>query len=585
MKTGVFFQHRRSAEGDAAVWKGNPRMRQSPAQIVVESLRRNGVDTVFGLDGDHVIYLYDALSDAPDIRVVTVMHENNASIAAELYARVTGRPGVVLVTAGPGATNSLSGIAGAYAAGVPIVHISGGVPEGAAQEAFHGVDDVHVLRKVFEPVTKMSVRIDDAREIPDAIDRAFATATSGRPGPAHVEIAVSALTSGNVEPTAATPQPAAAPRTPDTTSLAARIDAAASIALVAGKNAFWPEVSDDLVSLAEHLQAPVAHVWDSHGAMPTTHPLSLGLWRDGNSNEFVDAAFDGADLVLGVGVRRGNESGITLARRLGERFAIIDAVDEPLDDGHVGAASVEALARTLRSLTNATRERPQDTETLERCAEAKRLFDAGMQVEMDRYRDEPAWPISLALHSLARRMTPDTIVVSDVSNVKIWAPLQLPTFDSLSHLQSGSWGSMGYTVPGVLGAAIGRPDRKVVGIVGDASFLMGSNDFGTICALGLPVVIAVHADRQIGMIYYSLKHTFNRTYMTDVPAVDFVAYAEAFGGRGIRVERPEQIDAAWDEALAADGPVLLEIRAGHDFPRPYPTQRIIDQGRERLNGG
>jgi acetolactate synthase I/II/III large subunit len=240
---------------------------------------------------------------------------------------------------------------------------------------------------------------------------------------------------------------------------------------------------------------------------------------------------------------------------------------------------VSALATTLRAIASATRERAQSAAALERCAEAKRLFEAGMAVEMDRYRDEPAWPISLALHSLARRMTPETIVVSDVSNVKIWAPLQLPAHNSLSHLQSGSWGSMGYTVPGVLGAAIGRPDRKVVGIVGDASFLMGSNDFGTICSLGLPVVIAVHADQHIGMIYYSLKHAFNRTYKTDVPPVDFVTYAEAFGARGIRVDSPDQIDAAWDEALAADGPVLLELRAGHDFPRPYPIQRIIDQGR------
>lgn len=559
-------------------------MPQSPSKTLVDALRRNNVDTIFGLDGDHVIYLYDALSDAPDIRVVTVMHENNASIAAELYARVTGKPGVVLVTAGPGATNSLSGIAGAYAAGVPIVHISGGVPTGSPQEAFHGVDDVQVLRKVFEPVTKSSVRIEDSNDIPATIDRAFALAASGRPGPTHVEIAMSALTSGDHEPPATQPATTSPgePDLTDLTDLAARIDAASSIALVAGKNAFWPAVSDALVALAEHLQAPVVHVWDSHGAMPTTHPLALGLWRQGNSNEFVDATFDAADLILGIGVRAGNESGISLGKLLGDRFVIVDATDEPLTNGHLSTPSVDALDSSLRAIASATRERPQASETLARCEEARTLFSAGMDVEMDRYRDEPAWPISLALHSLARKMTPETIVVSDVSNVKIWAPLQLPAHNSLSHLQSGSWGSMGYTVPGVLGAAIGRPDRKIVGIVGDASFLMGSNDFGTICALGLPVVIAVHADQQIGMIYYSLKHAFNRTYKTDVPAVDFVAYARAFGADAIRIDTPDQIDAAWDIALAATGPILLEFRAGHDFPRPYPIQRIIDQGRERV---
>lgn len=571
-----------ASETTRKIAKGSTNMALSPAQVTVECLRRHGVETIFGLDGDHVIYLYDALSDAQDIDVVTVMHENNASIAAELYARASGKPGVVLVTAGPGATNSLSGIAGAYAAGVPIVHISGGVAQGAALEAFHGVDDPGFLQRVFEPVTKWSVRIEDAGEIPDAIDKAFRIATSGRPGPTHVEIAVSALTSGEMElPDRAASSAAEPPAIPDIQPLVQRIDAGSLIAIVAGKNAFWPEVSDGLVGLAEHLQSPVVHVWDSHGAMPTVHPLSLGLWREGNSSEFIEEIFDEADLVLGVGVRRGTESEIGLTKRLGERFVIVDAAGEPASDGHLEVSSVRSLAATLRRVIDATRERPVEEEIHELCAQARRLFQLGLDAEIERYADERPWPIGMALDSLARKMDPETLVVSDVSNVKIWAPLQLPTYNSLSHLQSGSWGAMGYVVPGVLGAALARPDRKVVGLVGDASFLMGSNDFGTICSLGLPVVIAVHADQQIGMIYYSLKQAFGRTYKTAVPAVDFVKYAESFGARGIRVTEPDEIDAAWDEALAANEPVLLELRAGHDFPRPYPIQRIIDQGRER----
>lgn len=562
--------------------KGATNMEQTPSQMVVQRLRQHQVDTLFGLDGDHVIYLYDALLDAPDIRVVTVMHENTAAIAAELYARSSSRPGVVLLTAGPGATNSLSGIAGAYAAGAPIVHITGGVPQGAAREAFHGVDDPYFLQRVFEPVTKWSVRIEDPLEIPDAIDRAFDVATRGRPGPVHVEIAMSALTARDVDWSGVTPhaEPMPAPP-PDVAHLAERIDRSQRITVVAGKNAMWPDVSAGLVTLAEHFQAPVVHAWDSHGAMPTVHPLSLGLWRGGNSTEFVERTFDSADLVLGIGVRRDTETEQGLSARLGERLVIIDAVDEDEPDGHVGAASVDALAHTLQELVASTRERPTNPELHAHCAEARHLFRLGLSVEIERYASIRPWPIGLALDSLARHMTPDTLVVSDVSNVKIWAPLQLPAFNSLSHLQSGSWGAMGYVVPGVLGAALARPDRKVVGIVGDAAFLMGSNDFGTICSLGLPVAIAVHADRQIGMIHYSLSQAFGRTYKTEVPAVDFVRYAESFGARGIRVDEPDQLDDAWREALTTRSPLLLELRAGHDFPRPYPLQRIIDQGRSR----
>jgi acetolactate synthase I/II/III large subunit len=174
-------------------------------------------------------------------------------------------------------------------------------------------------------------------------------------------------------------------------------------------------------------------------------------------------------------------------------------------------------------------------------------------------------------------MTPDTLVISDVSNVKLWAPLQLPAFSPESHLQAGSWGAMGYAVPGVLAAALVRPGKQVVGLCGDTSFLMASSDFGTICQLGLPVVLAVHNDGQIGMINNMLSKAYGRAYATEIGEVDFVRYAEAFGGRGIRVDEPSGIEAGWDEALAADGPVVLEFRAGHDFPWPWPVGRLVEQ--------
>jgi acetolactate synthase I/II/III large subunit len=580
--SGVRSRHCQGLLSAGIEWKDDPKM--NPAKSVIETLRRRNVDTLFGLDGDHVIYLFDALSDVRNIRVITVMHENNAAIAAEVYARVTGKPGVVLTTAGPGATNAVSGIAGAYAAGVPVVHICGGVASDAAREAFHGVDDPRFLVDMFAPVTKWSVRVDRTGEIGPVLDRAFDLAVRGRPGPVHVEIPVSTLTSD--DPVADAGSESFEMLEDDSTAsslddLLDRIKSSGRIAIVAGKNAMWEAVSGQLVALAEHLSAPVAHAWDAHGVMPTVHPLSIGLWREGNSGEFVEAMLDGADLVLGVGVRQETETDRFLSKRLGGRFVRLDCQDTRANAGHLAAGSVDTLATVLRSLVERSPERPTDPTVLGQCEQARRLLREGLAVEIDRHKNARPWPIGLALESLARRMTPEMLVISDVSNVKIWTPLQLPTFNSLSHLQSGSWGAMGYAVPGVLAAGIARPDRRVVGLVGDASFLMGSSDFGTICERRLPVVIAVHADRQIGMIHYSLKQTFGRTYLTEVPAADFVGFAEAFGARGIRVDDPHDIDDAWDEALALRTTVLLELRAGHDFPRPYPIQRMFDQARER----
>jgi acetolactate synthase I/II/III large subunit len=552
----------------------------SPSQAVVAGLRAQGVDTVFGLDGDHVIYLFDALADAPEIRPITVKHENNAAIAAEVYGRLTGRPGVCLTTAGPGATNSLSGVAGAYAAGAPLVHISGGVPEGAFKEAFHGVDTTDFLQAAFAPVTKWSVRVEDAAEIPAVLNRAFALATSGRPGPVHVEIPLSTLQSGPIGVAADALAPAPRETAPATgiDNAVERIEGAPRVAIVVGKNAWWPSVSGQVVRLAERLCAPVAHSWDGHAAMPTVHPLSIGVYRGaGGSHPAAYRSVAEADLVLGIGVRPGTETAAQLADQAGDRLLLIDAADEPDGALAVAAPSIVALAEAVGALAEECRPRPEDAATLARCARARESQQRGVDIELERYRDRRPWHIGVALDALAKRMTPDILVVSDVSQVKLWTPIQAPAFNPESHLQPGSWGAMGYAVPGVLAAGLLRPDKKVVGVTGDASFQMACSDFGTICNLGLPVVIAVHADEQIGMIHHALRTTFGRTHATEIGHVDFVRYAEAFGARGIRVTEPSEVGAAWDDALAADGPVLLELRAGHDFPFPWPVQRLVEQ--------
>jgi len=559
--------------------------RLAPGQAVVASLLAHGVDTVFGLDGSHVIQVFDALADAPSIAPLTFKHENNAAIAAEMYGRLRGRPGVVVVTAGPGATNSLSGVAGAYAAGSPLVHISGGVPNGAPFEAFHGVDDPRLLQRAFHGVTKWSVRVEDAREIPAALRRAFAMAVTGRPGPTHVEIAESALTSDPIDVQQATlvEGPTSvfdgADSLPNLDDLVTQIDNAARVAIVVGKGAMWQPVSEAVVRLAERIGAPVAHTWDGHAAMPTVHPLSIGVWwGTTRSHPAAQSAVDGADLVLGVGVRAGTEAGIGLT---GGRAPVVllDAADEA--SGHGPAIqSVGQLAAVVEALAETCRQRGADRATLDLCANARDLQQRGIDVELERYRDTRPWHIGQAIDALARRMTPDILVVSDVSNVKLWTPIQVPVWGPESHLQSGSWGAMGYALPGVLAAARVRPNKKVVGLCGDTSFLMASSDFLTICEQKLPVVIAIHHDQRIGMIDNMHTKAFGRAYASEIGRVDFVTYAEAFGATGLRVEDPAELEAAWDTALASDGPFILELRAGHDFPWPWPVGRLVQQAQE-----
>jgi acetolactate synthase-1/2/3 large subunit len=549
-----------------------------PGEAAVEVLRANGVDVAFGLNGEHVLGLYEALSGAPEIRHVTVKHENNAAIAAEVYGRLTGRPGVVTVTAGPGATNSLSGIAGAYANGSPVVHLSGGVPVGADLESFHGVDDPDILERAFAPATKWSVRVTDPGDVGSVVSRAFALAVAGRPGPVHVELARSVLDAGpipskHVEPA---PVPTGAPA-PGLDRLVRRLDAARQIGIVAGKGAWWPTVSAELPELAEALGAPVAHTWDGHAAFPTGHRLNLGMWRGDWSHPEVRAVLRQCDLVLGIGVRPGTEAARYIPSDCGGSFVCLMASDNPGSADVLEIDSMASLEATLGAMTGSVRRRRASDEALAACARASQSLAEGISGELRRYADARPYHIALAIQALAERMTADHVVVSDVSTVKLWMPLQLPVYGPWSHVQAGTWGEMGYTLPAVLGAAFARPGQKVIGLTGDTSFLMSSSDFVTLCQWKLPVVLAVHNDGQIGMIHNMQLRAGHGPYATEIGQVDYRRYAEACGATGIRVEDPEDLGAAWDRALAADGPVLLELMAGHEFPWPR-VPRLLGLG-------
>jgi acetolactate synthase I/II/III large subunit len=550
----------------------------APGYAAAEVLKANGVDVVFGLNGDHVLGLYDGLADVGGMTHVTVKHENNASLAAEAYGRLTGRPGVAITTAGPGALNSISGVASAMASGAPLVSLTGAVPTNAALETFHGVDTVDFTEHAFSRVTKSSRRVTSAADIASAITDAFSLAVTGRPGPVHVEITRDVLEADRFD----SPPPAAA-HVPSN-ELAADLDAALQRirsaqhpVIVAGKGAWYQLASQALVALAEALEAPVCHTWEGHGAMPTVHPLSLGPYRIMDTHPMVLSELGAADLIIGVGVRVGTEPFQALQKEYGgERLLILDAADAP--DGRYGPriGSVASLAASLRALAASVRPSASAASARPTCAEAQHLLARGLQVELQRYSSTRPWHIGLAIAALSERLSPDMVVTSDVANVKLWTPFLLRTFGPHSHVQAGSWGTMGYALPAALGAAFAFPSTKIVGLAGDASFLMSASDLVTLAQYHLPVVIAVHHDGRIGMIQYMQTMAGRQPFATEVGEVDYAKMAEAAGLESIRVDEPSAIGPAWDAALAEDGPVLLEFMAGHEFPRPSP-RRFVDQ--------
>jgi acetolactate synthase I/II/III large subunit len=550
----------------------------APGHAAIEVLKANGVEVVFGLNGDHVLRLYDGLADLGGITHVTVKHENNAALAAEAYGRLTGRPGVALTTAGPGALNSISGVASAMASGAPLVSLTGAVPSSAALETFHGVDEVDFTERAFAPITKSSRRVTRAADVQGAIGDAFALALTGRPGPTHVEVTRDVLEGDPFDAAPLAPvQAPSAEVAPDLQRALERIRAARRPVIVAGKGAWYPLVSAALVALAEALEAPVCHTWEGHGAMPTVHPLSLGPYRVMESHPAVLTELGTADLVVGVGVRVGTEPFCALQSDCGDRLLILDAADAPTPAYGPSIGSVQSLAASLRALAAAMHPSPSAGSARAICAQAQHSLARGLEVKMARHAGTRPWHIGRAIAALSERLTPEMVVTSDVSNVKLWVPFQLRTFGPHSHVQAGSWGTMGYALPAALGAAFAHPGRKVVGLAGDASFLMSSSDLVTLAQHRLPVVIGVHHDGRIGMINYMQTMVGREPYATEIGDVDYATMAEAAGLKGIRVDDPTRIGAAWDEALAEVGPVLIEFIAGHDFPRPS-VQRFVEQG-------
>src|SRR5229473_8705587 len=532
----------------------------APGHAAIEVLKANGVEVVFGLNGDHVLRLYDGLADLGGITHVTVKHENNAALAAEAYGRLTGRPGVALTTAGPGALNSISGVASAMASGAPLVSLTGAVPNDAALETFHGVDDVDFTERAFASIAKSSRRVTRAADIQGAIRDAFVLAVAGRPGPTHVEVTRDVLEGDPFDAAQPAPAPAvSAEVAPDLDRALERIRAARRPVIVAGKGAWYPLVSAALIVLAEALEAPVCHTWEGHGAMPTVHPLSLGPYRVMETLPAVQTELSTADLIVGVGVRVGTEPFRALQGDYGDRLLILDAADAPIRGYGPAIGSVPSLATSLRALAAAVRPSLSAGSARATCAEAQRSLARGLEVEMERYAGTRPWHIGRAIAALSERLTPEMVVTSDVSNVKLWVPFQLRTFGPHSHVQSGSWGTMGYALPAALGAAFAYPGRKVVALAGDASFLMSSSDLVTFAQLRLPVVIGVHHDGRIGMINYMQTMVGREPYATEIGDVDYAKMAEAAGLKGLRVDDPDRVGAAWDEALAEDGPVLVEL--------------------------
>ncbi len=556
---------------------GNP---MHAGEMVAEAIRQEGVRAVYSVPGSHIHPIYDGLSRIDGLRFVTVKQEPNASLMADAYGRLTGEPGVCVVTAGPGCLNSMAGVAQAYGAASPMVHISGAVPLDAHREAFHGVDEPDFVNRMFEPITKWTARVERIEDIPEAMAKAFHIARSGRPGPVHVELPrVSDYSEFILQEDPALAPPyrsiapvAVAPDGADVERFAARLLAAKAPVIVAGKGIHRQGALRQLSELAERLQAPVVFSQDTIGVIAEDHPFSAGHFGGIQPHPLCGAVLKRADLVLCVGTRMATAEMTALSALAGDKPWIVVGYDDAPDERYQGDDQRVAdpklfLDALLDRLGN--EHRPRDEALVNQLAEAKAKIRRSLDEQTAAHSaDTPIYP-GLVMAAMNRVLDDEAVVASDVGNCQMWARRYRRIATPESFMQSGVWNAMSFALPTALVAKMEFPARDVIALAGDGAFLMTIGDLPTAAEYGANIVMVIMNNGAFGQTFMQQQNIYGHTFGTKFDSPDFSAMARACGAEGIRVSDPKDVEDGLRAGLAAtkDRPALVEMMVT-DFPYP-----------------
>jgi acetolactate synthase I/II/III large subunit len=536
------------------------------ADVVCEALLRQGVEVFFSYPGGVILPLYDVLGDYPELRHILVRHEQGGAHAADGYARVTGRVGVCMGTSGPGATNLVTGIGTALLDSVPMVAITGNVPGALiGKDAFQEID----INGITLPMTKHNYLVRDADELPRVIAEAFHIARTGRPGPVHIDITKDALQQetraehpSDAEIVAGLPgfRPNTEPHGRQLKLAATELASAKRPMILAGHGVLHAGAWDDLRAFAEKTQIPVAWTLLGIGAMSEDHPLAYG-YMGMHGWKHVNRAIQTADLLFAIGMRFDDR--VTGNVRTYAPYARIVHVDiDPAEIGKNVAVEVPIVADAKRVLEALTRMVPavepdERREYLDQLAEWKR------ESEGSSWHGSGAWRDGLlsADYVVARigELTDHAATyVADVGQNQMWLARYAGFRQPNSHVSSGGLGTMGFSVPAAMGAALGRPDREAWAIAGDGGFQMTLQELMTLVQDRIPVKIALFDNKKLGMIRQWQEIIYAGNYHSaHLLGPDYLKLCEAFGIPAVKASIPAEVDDAVRFAQGVDGPALI----------------------------
>lgn len=535
------------------------KLKGSGADVLIQSLKEQGVDVIFGYPGGAVLPIYDALHRNP-IRHVLARHEQGAIHAAEGYARVSGKTGVVIATSGPGATNLVTGIADAMLDSLPLVVFTGQVASSViGTDAFQEADIIGIT----QPITKHNYQVKNVEDFPRIIKEAFYIASTGRPGPVVVDIPKNISTElmqsyEDEEVNLPGYQPTTQPNYLQIQKAAKALSKAKKPLILAGAGVLAAKASKELQEFAERHRLPITNTLLGLGTISGSHELFLGM-AGMHGTYTANTAICECDVLLNIGARFDDRLTGNLAH-FAPKAKVIHIDIDPAEIGKNVPTAIPIVSdakEALRELLYQDFESPDTDGWLEELAANK--TDYPLQYKAD---DRRGILPQQAIELIHRLTGGDAVVTTDVGQHQMWAAQYYKFSHPHNWVTSGGLGTMGFGFPAAIGAQLARPTEKVVAIVGDAGFQMTLQELSLLQELRLPVKVVILNNQSLGMVRQWQETFYEERYSQSLIQVqpDFVKLAQAYDIAGYKVKTMEQAEAVFKEAFESDEPALIDCR-------------------------
>ncbi|MDH5438425.1 MAG: biosynthetic-type acetolactate synthase large subunit [Candidatus Bathyarchaeota archaeon] len=541
--------------------------KMSGAQAVVEALKRQKVEAIFGIIGGAVLPIYDVLYETPEIRHILARHEQCAAHAADGYARASGRPGVCMATSGPGATNLVTGIANAYMDSSPIIALTGQVNAFAVnssyligKDAFQEADIIGITT----PVTKYNYQPKKASEIPKIVKQAFYIATTGRPGPVLIDLPKNVQSetaemkfTDNVEIRGYKPK--TDPHLGQVKKAVELLFKAERPVILAGGGIIASNASPELLALAELLMSPVTTPLMGKGCFPENHPLSLGNLGMHGTRAATKLILE-ADVLLAVGTRFSDRT----TGKLDEFCPDAKIIHIDIDTAEIGKnvdVDIPIVADAKKALKEIYKYLTKKLQKKESSQWFKRVQEVKDQLKDEVSGGEKDLKPPRLIKELRKILPNNAIVTTEVGQNQMWAALHFTAYEPRTFISSGGLGTMGFGFPASIGAKVACPDRPVVDIAGDGSFRMTEQDLACSVQEKIPVTVIVLNNSVLGMVAQWQRLFYGRRYsavnLGSVP--DFVKLAEAYGAKGTRVGSLKEFSNAVRKAIKSEVTTVIDV--------------------------